>query len=315
MQARHNQVWLLHQQGRDPKQICAELGITKPTVYSDLKILGIELPSKRPRTGLKLIEKRKEASAARQREVVRDRRRFKGTPVPTGMGLKKAPKSSTGTMFQKQVKIPGPDDRVLKDGCNNSKIGGDVLVGWLKGAKIFTLTLEERATCPKDCDLWQACYGNNMQHSARWVAGPALEAKLRQEIKDLCAEHRQVLIRLHILGDFYSKQYLALWAELLDTHRNLHVFGFTAWKPGTDLGDLIALMRHEEPRRFAVRTSGTTGAWGSFTIDFPTERRMLGDAVVCPEQRDAMNGEMTLRHCGSCGLCWKTNHAIVFVEH
>jgi hypothetical protein len=47
---------------------------------------------------------------------------------------------------------------------------------------------------------------------------------------------------------------------------------------------------------------------------------MIGDAVVCPEQRDAMNGSERGIHCGSCGLCWKTGGSatgrpIAFVEH
>ena len=48
-------------------------------------------------------------------------------------------------------------ENVLKCGRNNSKIGGDVLVGRLRGARIFTLTLEERATCPRSCAMWRAC--------------------------------------------------------------------------------------------------------------------------------------------------------------
>lgn len=73
--------------------------------------------------------------------------------------------------------------------------------------------------------------------------------------------------------------------------------------------------------RFAIRTSGRTGRWGSFTVPLMAEdRAMIGDAVVCPEQRDAMAGFPKLTHCGSCGLCWKSDPAglgrpIAFIEH
>ena len=67
--------------------------------------------------------------------------------------------------------------------------------------------------------------------------------------------------------------------------------------------------------RFAIRHSGTSGPWGSFTIDYPTPRKRIGDGIVCPEQREAMNGGRTDRHCGSCAVCWQTDAPVVFVEH
>jgi hypothetical protein len=89
-----------------------------------------------------------------------------------------------------------------------AKIGGDVLVGRLKGARIFTLTLEERATCPRSCAHLAGCYGNAMPHPVRWQADDAFEDRLSMEIAELCAAHDTVLVRLHILGDFYSARYV-----------------------------------------------------------------------------------------------------------
>lgn len=260
------------------------------------------------------IDQRKARRAEGARAKVRDRRRFKLTPVPTGEGGVVAPAEAKGTIFTSRV-FDLTDDPVLKDGAHNSKIGGDVLVGRLRGAKIFTLTLEERATCPKSCALWQTCYGNSMPHSRRWRHGPELEARIEQEVAALCAQHELVLIRLHILGDFYSTSYVAMWRRMLIRHRGLHVFGFTAWPARSEIGAAIARVRTWNPERFAIRHSGTAGEWGSFTIDFPTEKNRLGDAVVCPEQRAAMNGEGKADHCGACGLCWSGASAIVFVEH
>lgn len=246
---------------------------------------------------------------------IRDRRRFTLAPVPTGDANRIAPADAKGTVFPSRVADPTPAERVLKDGASNAKIGGDVLVGWLKGAHIVTLTLEERATCPRACALWRSCYGNSMQFSRRWRHGPALEAAIEREVAELCARHERVLVRLHVLGDFYSLGYLRLWGGLLRRHPGLHVFGFTAWAPDTEIGGLVFDMRFELGRRFAIRHSGRCAPWGSFTIDFPTERKALGDAIVCPEQVSAMNGAGDSRHCGSCGACWSTDRPIVFVEH
>lgn len=266
---------------------------------------------------IETIDQKKARRAEKARgkvAAIRDRRRFKLTPVPSGDAGITAKPDAQGTIFPSRV-FDVADETVLKDGANNSKIGGDVLVGRLKGAKIFTLTLEERATCPSACALWSTCYGNSMPHSRRWRHGPALENKIEAELAALCAKNALVLIRLHVLGDFYSEDYIALWSRLLKRHKNLYAFGFTAWGPKTDFGSKIATLRACHPERFAIRHSGFGGAWGSFTIDFPTEKTRLGDAVVCPEQRAAMSGEGRADHCGACGLCWAGSAAVIFVEH
>ena len=44
-------------------------------------------------------------------------------------------------------------ERAIKP-SKNKKLGKVVKVGRLQGARIFTLTLEERATCPTTCAHW-----------------------------------------------------------------------------------------------------------------------------------------------------------------
>lgn len=260
------------------------------------------------------LDQKKARRAVAARAKVRDRRRFKLTPVPLGEGGVVASSDATGTIFPSRVFEVG-DESVLKDGAHNSKIGGDVLVGRLKGARIFTLTLEERATCPRSCEVWTSCYGNSMPHSRRWKHGPAFEKKLTEEVASLCEQHEKVLIRLHILGDFYSMQYVWVWNMLLAEHPNLYVFGFTAHEFKSDIGESLSYLRARHEGRFFIRESGYCGPWGSFVIDFPTEMPRLGTAVVCPEQRTAMNGEGKADHCGNCGLCWAGDTPIVFVKH
>lgn len=250
---------------------------------------------------------------------VRDIRRNKVAAVPLG-ALGRIVSDQTGTIHPHQIRNSQDAARVLMDGANNSKLGGYVLAGWLKGARILSLTLEERITCPATCPIWDGCMGNNMHRSIRFTHGPALVERLRAELVEACTENARVLVRLHILGDFYSFDYLQFWAEMLDKLPGLHVFGFTAWPEDTPIGRGVDCLRKQEPDRFAVRTSGRTGKWGSFTLPFPTEAKMIGDAVVCPEQSDAMNGGPKSIHCGSCGICWKTGGAstgrpVAFVEH
>ncbi len=145
--------------------------------------------------------------------------------------------------------------------------------------------------------------------------GPELMARVEQEIADLCAQHERVLVRLHVLGDFWSVEYVDLWARLLERFGGLHVFGFTAHKQGGEIGDYIAAIRNLHPRRFWIRHSDMTGPWGSFTVDFPTQQKTIGDAVVCPEQRDGMSGERKGTHCGNCAVCWSSSVPVAFVTH
>ncbi len=246
-----------------------------------------------------------------------DNRRFSRNPVPLGETRVEVPLETTGALFPTMVKewTPEVGETILKDGVSNSKIGGKVLLGWLKGARIFTLSLEERATCPRSCGLWTRCYGNQMPHARRWKHGKAFEAALADEVRDLCAQHGKVLIRLHVLGDFYSFDYLKMWVALLDQLPGLHIFGFTAHAPGSEIGAAIARVRQALGMRFAIRHSGFTGQWGTFTVPFNTGQKRYGDAVVCPEQRGASGDDRSDRHCGNCGFCWSNGGPLVFIEH
>lgn len=73
------------------------------------------------------------------------------------------------------------------------------------------------------------CYGNAMPFSRRNEPGPALEAQLEAEIEQKAREHRRgFVVRLHVLGDFYSLDYVKLWRDMIARHPELHVYGYTA---------------------------------------------------------------------------------------
>jgi len=261
------------------------------------------------------VNTKQHARAEAARAKVKDRRRIKHTIPPTGTASKVVGRDARTTIYPTTIHDPQPDDFVLTDGRNQRKIGGDVLVGRLKGARMYALSLIERETCPATCPHWRDCYTNNMPLLKRWRHGKALEQALRRNVAQVCAEDWHVVIRLHISGDFYSWSYLKLWVELLDTYDNLTLFGFTAWPTSTKIGAGIARVRDALPDRFLIRTSDTTGEWGSFGVDFPTELRFMGDAVVCPEQRDAMDTGKRSKHCGNCGVCFYTPKPVVFAGH
>ncbi len=214
-------------------------------------------------------------------------------------------------MFAARITWPGFSDRLLKSGHNSRKIGKIVTKGRLKGYPIYTLTLEERATCPNSCQHWRDCYGNKMNWSERLMAGPALEWRLGAEIAALQQKHPEgFLVRLHVLGDFYSTEYVRLWLSWLRRFPALHVFGYTAWPTGTPIG---ALLRDASDRlwgRFSIRHSNA--ALDERSTDTATDTTLRGRTalgVVCPAQTGGSDC------CATCGLCWQSRENIVFLLH
>jgi len=201
--------------------------------------------------------------------------------------------------------------RVLKSGMHSRKIGSHVVKGAWKGFPIFTLTLEERATCPPYCEHWRTCYGNAMDKATRQVAGPDLEGKLSRELAALQKRHsRGFVVRLHVLGDFYSVAYVDQWARWLRAFPALHVFGYTAHRPSSDIGSAIVALRVTRAGRFMVRHSNAGLGYRTRSIHVASEA-MAGE-IVCPAQSHAKADAIC---CGSCALCWSTVKAICFLEH
>ena len=179
---RRKKVRELVESKKTTSEIAEACGVTYQTIHNDLVVMGLKAARARQVSkGTDRAAQAKRKSADKARKVVKDRRRFKDTPVPLGKPTV-APADVEGTIFPTRVFEADGTEPVLKDGCNNSKIGGDVLVGRLEGAMILTLTLEERATCPRSCGHWRTCYGNQMQYARRWQPGKDLEDQLRAEL-------------------------------------------------------------------------------------------------------------------------------------
>lgn len=201
---------------------------------------------------------------------------------------------------------------VLISGFNSRKIGARAVKSRWKGMPIYTLTLEERATCPRSCELWASCYGNKMHWSRRQPHGPELEDRLEFELRGLQYEHpRGFIVRLHILGDFYSVEYVRKWAGWLDKFPALRIFGYTAREETDPIGRELRELIKTRWLRFAVRSSGhkLRGTPGiPYTIVVKSETGAKG-AIVCPAQTDKTDC------CGTCGLCWQSKKPIAFLEH
>ena len=207
------------------------------------------------------------------------------------------------TSTRKVPDAPNPAGLLALRMSSNEKLGKRITKGWAKGMPLVTLTLEERATCPDACAHWLDCYGNNMRFADRIMHGPALEAALEADVARLAAKYPAgFMVRLHVLGDFYSLAYVALWARLMARHPALHVYGYTARTEGP-MGAALAALGETCGRRWMVRQSGHAGTMGAVRL------ALHPSAVPCPEQTGKAPS------CGACGFCWTGSKAVGFLDH
>ena len=216
------------------------------------------------------------------------------------------------TKFPNRIVAPEDAPRVLVGGENNRKIGGRVAKGSWSGMKTYTLTLVERATCPAACAHLDDCYGDNMQWARRLVAGPGLVTCLDRELATLAAKHPAgLVVRLHVLGDFYSADYVRSWADWLRRHPNLHVYGYTGWLSESQIGRAVAdLVSEFGWGRCAIRFSG--GGLATRCAGRTSDKAARGrtpDGIVCLEQTGQSGW------CCTCTLCWASEQNVVFIDH
>ena len=220
------------------------------------------------------------------------------------------PAARTGrTIFPSRVFAPDELPRLLKSGHHSRKIGREITKGPRRGWPIYTLTLEERASCPRSCREWLSCYGNNMQAAERIQHGPDLIQALEIEVAVLAMMHPAgFLVRLHVLGDFWSAEYVEFWGRMLATHPALHLFGFTAHDPVSPIGMAVAeLVIAAGWSRAAVRFSGAPG--GLYAARVIAADEADPDAIPCPAQTGATDC------CATCALCWHSPRSIAFRRH
>lgn len=221
------------------------------------------------------------------------------------------PHDATGTRFKSRVLPVAAMTSLLVSGHSNVKIGRDVRKGHLKGYWIYTLSLEERATCPASCQHWTDCYGNAMPFAKRIDhTDPAFLPTLEAEIERLLSVRgrKGILVRLHALGDFYSAEYVDFWRRMLAQHKGLRVFGYTARKAFSEIGFAIGRLNDVFDGRCAIRYSD--GGWAQMsTVSVARAADCPPDAFLCPEQTNKT------RCCATCGACWETKKNVAFVGH
>ena len=218
------------------------------------------------------------------------------------------------TLYQKNIhEVDSYPHKVIK-ASTNKKLGRKVLRGKLNGYPMYTLTLVERETCTNACEHWADCYGNNMPFGHRFKT-KGLMPRLKLELDALDKKHPNgYLVRLHILGDFYSVLYVKFWETQLHNRPALNIYGYSRHhygstntsKPSRDIGQALLDLRDNIGfERFAVRFSSLP----SDTLSANTEHNSTANAITCLVQVDKSDS------CGDCTLCWTTKKPITFLDH
>jgi len=152
------------------------------------------------------------------------------------------------------------------------------------------------------------CYGNNMQWAQRFKHGPALERKIHEELQDLQAANPSgFVVRLHVLGDFYSLEYVELWERMLGEFPGLRIYGYTAHDPSGEIGAKLLTMACSMWERFAMRFSGSgMSELAASVIKKPED--CPDDSFVCLVEV----GKATC--CASCAACWESEKNVAFIR-
>jgi len=208
------------------------------------------------------------------------------------------------TIFLKTVKPPTDVKRMLQPAASNSKLGAGkttITRGRWRGMPMYQLTLEERRTCPTTCQQWNNCYGNGMPFANRLDhRAHTFLSSLATEVAGLVTKHPTgFVIRLHVLGDFFSKSYVQFWKKLLRRHTALHLFGYTHRMP-----------EHPDGIGKKVLELNALGAWIRFSDrGGDMSANFEGEGIPCPQQTGKTAS------CLTCGLCWQTTKPIRFEGH
>ena len=215
------------------------------------------------------------------------------------------------TAYRKSVKTPNL--AVLKPGRNNKKLGWMITKTKWKGKRLFSLTLEERATCPPTCHHWEDCYGNNMPFAHRFAHGPELLKAIDDQLQTLTDKWPVgIVVRLHVLGDFWNRGYVNFWAIMLNKYPTLCIFGYTAHYLTPNMQHAINSLNDCSNGRSMIRYSHNADHDPKNpTVRFAATEDYNGDTFDCPEQTGRTDS------CASCGACFneRIDKTVRFLSH
>lgn len=223
----------------------------------------------------------------------------------------KSKPSRTRTKYIKSV--TAPTAKMLKQGRNNKKLGGVIQKASWKGLPVYSLTLEERTTCPTSCDQWDTCYGNNMPFAKRYDHTHPDFYMLLDDNLEACAMKHDAgfAVRLHVLGDFFDTEYVDFWNYTKHHMPQLRIWGYTHQPYDSEIGQAIHRLNTNHEDHCRVRFSDSTQTLFSTSVVSTIPKQLPQDYIVCPEQTHEK-----VKSCSTCTLCWESSDKhVVFLQH
>lgn len=204
---------------------------------------------------------------------------------------------------------------LLVDG--NSKIGKGVYhFSTLPGTVEYTHTkynFTVKGTCPCDC---KGCYGmsGNYRFSSvkNALAMRTLIARtdldfMINEIDTEIKKHHIKYVRIHATGDFFSKEYVLAWAEIIRRNPDCTFWTYTK----TSFPELEEIKRQPNANIVNSIIPGKGFNFGhiDYIIDIYESLKANGEIpYICPCGTDKN------QHCNNCHGCTEHKY-VLFVEH
>ena len=150
-----------------------------------------------------------------------------------------------------------------------------------------------------------------MPFAHRFEVNEAFMLRLESDIEYYVEKYPEgILIRLHVLGDFESIQYIEFWNRMLHTYSSIAIYGYTRnhitskYEHIRALGYKTIAVRNIHKDRFAIRFSNKLD--DEFSAN---SREITNEGITCLAQVKANVS------CSDCTLCWASKKQIGFITH
>ena len=189
----------------------------------------------------------------------------------------------------------------------NSKLARNVLI----------FDLPAITTCLNCQDCKGKCYamkaqrqypGTRAKRFTNYYLAQLNPGVLELILDEQLARSRKPYVRIHSSGDFFSQNYLDMWARLAAKHTEKTFYFYTKVDGILDFSAMLAL--HNVNRVKSILPNGHIN-FAPREIILPMAKAL--NVPVCPYGMDPSNKAPV--HCGkSCTLCMKSEY-VAFIEH
>lgn len=195
---------------------------------------------------------------------------------------------------------------------------------------IFVWNLPMVITCP-GASAWclENCYNGDDRmdiypvdkwcENLWWINNKPEELKSRicLQLSDCQKKHKNIAVRLHSSGDFFSVEYIQFWRSIITAYPEVAFWAYTrSWRVSKLMTELQKLSDCPNFNLYYSYDKTMTDAVPKHKKAFVVENEEVlntcidNQAVSCPEQHNRVDS------CSSCGICIKDRILdIYFVLH